>query len=308
MQKMYKGLENKIISLQQRIDELTKDNKQLRRQTSEIPQLQQQLEANKRFEENYNKQLLIIQRLESEMKMVREQLDNERDEKLAILDEKNKDETEWKQKLDELTVEKEQLHEEIDTLKENVKQMEITSLQRSRVIHDTDNGEIHQAYLRLAKEKELLEKENKLLNDEVNRLIILNPSNSNINTHSRSASNVSSINNDDDFGYSSAKNTLELKRERDKDNNNMLSIPVTPIPPTSKGKNKAHNDTEMELFDSFNKSSDTSTPKKKDVLATIKLRKILDDEIVKRKSLETKLKQTQGKLTNLNVSTEDSLK
>lgn len=312
MQKMYKGLENKIISLQQKIDEFAKDNQQLRRQNAEIPNLQKKLDASKHFVEDFNKQSLIIKKLEEDIQLTRKQLDNERDEKLAILDEKTKDESELKQKLDELTAEKEELSIEIDTLKENAKQLEIVSSQRNRILQDIDNNEIHQAYLKMTKEKELLENENRILNAEINRLIDIAPPQSNV-THSRSASNVSSINIEDDYGYASAKNTLELKRERDKDNNNLLSIPVTPLPHASKDKSKAHNDISngdhsIEMFDGFNKSSDASTPKRSDILTILKLRKILDDEITKRKSIEKQLKRTQGKLTNLNISTQDSLK
>lgn len=50
-----------------------------------------------------------------------------------------------------------------------------------------------------------------MLKEEVKRLIRYAPTNS--VTHSRSVSNVSSVNIDEDFGYSSSKNTLEIKKD-----------------------------------------------------------------------------------------------
>lgn len=314
IQKMYKGLENKIISLQQKIDELAKDNQQLRRETSNIAKLKKQLEASKHFEDDFNRQQSIIQQLENEIKSIHKQLDIERDEKLFILEEKNKDETEWKQQLEEILVKKKELSAENENLKEMAKQIEIVSLQRNRVLQDSDNNEIHQAYQKIAKDKKQLEDENRLLNQEIERLLDILPAQPNI-SHSRSASNVSSINVDEDFGYASAKNTLELRRERDKDNNNLLSIPFTKLPSVSNDKFKPQidaNNTDpnhsMDVYESFNRCSEASTPKKTEVLAILKLRKILDDEIAKRKSIEKQLNRTQKKLINSNVSTEDSLR
>lgn len=50
-----------------------------------------------------------------------------------------------------------------------------------------------------------------MLKEEINRLMKYAPISS--VTHSRSVSNVSSINIEEDFGYSSAKNTLEIKKD-----------------------------------------------------------------------------------------------
>lgn len=89
----------------------------------------------------------------------------------------------------------------------------LASQQRTRLLSDIDNNEIHQAYQKVVKEKEFMETENFLLKAEVNRLLKYAPVSS--VTHSRSISNVSSINFEEDFGYASAKNTLELKKDKD---------------------------------------------------------------------------------------------
>lgn len=74
--------------------------------------------------------------------------------------------------------------------------------------------EIHQAYQRVIKEKDFFETENVSLKEELSRFSRLAIPH---HTHSRSISNVSNVsnvstNNDEDFGYASAKNTLEIKK------------------------------------------------------------------------------------------------
>lgn len=72
-------------------------------------------------------------------------------------------------------------------------------------------NEIHEAYQRAIKDKDLLEMDNIALKEELNQFSRLAPPHS----HSRSMSNVSNVStNDEDFGYGSAKNTLELKKTR----------------------------------------------------------------------------------------------
>lgn len=81
---------------------------------------------------------------------------------------------------------------------------------RTRILSEVDNNEIHQAYQRAIKDKDSLENDNFILRNEIDRLLRLVPKGS--VTHSRSISNASSVNVEEDFGYSSAKNTLDLKR------------------------------------------------------------------------------------------------
>lgn len=86
----------------------------------------------------------------------------------------------------------------------------VTTSHKSRILSEVDNNEIHQAYQRAIKDKENLESDNYILRNEIERLCHLVPK-GNV-THSRSISNASSINNDEDFGYSSSRNTLEVKK------------------------------------------------------------------------------------------------
>lgn len=212
MQKMYKGLENKIISLQQRIDELTKENGRLRQKNAEIPEIAKKLEAKKTIETELKTLQRTVADKETALTALAGELDRERDEKMAILDEKNRDDAQSKAELAEAKSENEKLQAELDVWLEKAKHGELISSQRKRLLSDVDNNEVHQSYQRVVKDKELLESENYMLKEEITRLIKFAPPMMTV-THSRSASNVSSINLDDDFGYSSARNTLEFKRE-----------------------------------------------------------------------------------------------
>lgn len=216
MQKMYKGLENKIISLQQKIDEYAKDNQLLRKQNAEIPELHRKLDAKKSIEEGMVKMRNTIADLEQRIAAMQVEIDVERDEKMAALDEKMHDAGEMEHKLNELSNDNVQLRQQIERLSEAAVQKAVEQSHRNHLISEAEQNEIHQAYQKIVKEKEQLEQDNAILNEEVNRLIRYAPNVPRV-THSRSVSNVSSVNLDDDFGYSSAKNTLELKRGRSKD-------------------------------------------------------------------------------------------
>lgn len=221
MQKMYKGLENKIISLQQKIDEFAKENQLLRKKNAEIPELQRKLDSKKSIEDNMAKMQDTISTLETRISSLLIEIDVERDEKMAAVDGKTHDANVMENKFKELTNENMQLREQVEQITEAATQKATEQSHRSHLISEAEQNEIHQAYQKIVKEKEQLEQENFILTEEVSRLIKYAPTVPKV-MHSRSVSNVSSVNLDDDFGYASAKNTLELKRSKvkDRDNNN----------------------------------------------------------------------------------------
>lgn len=220
MQKMYKGLENKIISLQQKIDELVKENQNLKKKTFEIPELQRKLDSKKHIEDDFSKMQHLITSLEKRLAEMQVEISSERDEKMDIVNEKTRIEAELMERSNKLNAENVELYKEIELLKKDSQQKVVELSQRNRLISDAEQNEIHQAYQKIVKEKEQLEQENLMLNEEVHRFIKYAPKIPSV-IHSRSVSNVSSINIEDDFGYDSAKNTLELKRDRDRDRENI---------------------------------------------------------------------------------------
>lgn len=168
IQKMYKGLENKIISLQQRIDELTKENNLLKTKNLEISDLRYVFSCYlmvfcsiflfffiKTFEfykicfsfifEKFfsNRQKLELKKnLENELKLLRielndkdqllkkitKQLEVERDEKMVLLDEKIREETLWNEQKKQWRLENEELKRQVDEM------IDMTKKEQSRKI------------------------------------------------------------------------------------------------------------------------------------------------------------------------------
>ncbi|XP_037046669.1 unconventional myosin-Va-like isoform X1 [Bradysia coprophila] len=292
MQKMYKGLENKIISMQQRIDELNKENVQLKTKNSEIPELKTKLEGMKNMENELKASRIESVKKDEALVAMRQQLENERDEKMNILEDRAVAEQEWDSQKQTWRVENEELKKQVHEMIEFAKKEEkVTTSQKSRLLSEVDNNEIHQAYQHAIKDKENLESDNYILRNEIDRLVRLIPK-GNI-THSRSISNASSINIDEDFGYSSSRNTLEVKR------------PGHSTPPTHADSSKGESFLTPETFAA---KINSSTPtKSSDTVLILKLRKLLDDERLKRKSLEKQISRIDNK-SNKSMTNEESLK
>lgn len=121
MQKMYKGLENKIISMQQRFDELNKENVQLKKKNAEIPELKAKLETMKTMENELKAVRLESAKKDEVIVSIRQELENERDEKMNVLDDKAVAEQEWNEQKQTWRVEnevlKKQVHEMIEMAK-----------------------------------------------------------------------------------------------------------------------------------------------------------------------------------------------
>ncbi len=121
MQKMYKGLENKIISMQQRIDELNKENVQLKNKNTEIPELKSKLEVMRTMENELKAVRIESLKKDEVIFSMQQQLENERDEKMNILEEKAVAEQEWNSQKQTWRVEnddlKKQVHEMIEIAK-----------------------------------------------------------------------------------------------------------------------------------------------------------------------------------------------
>lgn len=215
VQKMYKGLENKIILMQQKIDEMNKENAELKDANANIPMYKRQLQEKKTLEIENRALKEQFDNVEVKINQIRIDIDRERDEKMSLLEEKNVLEETLKAKISEMNTDNEKLHAELKESKAAISRYEEENEKCKRLVSDTENNELHQAYQRAVKDKEFLESENFVLKEEIDRLIKRVPLLSPV-THSRSISNVSSLNLEEDFGYSSARNTLELKKSNSK--------------------------------------------------------------------------------------------
>lgn len=205
IQKMYKGLENKIIELQQRYDQLSKENAGLKKQNADIPEMRRKMEAVKRQENELKALKLQLEQKDEKLLVVIKQLENERDEKMILLEEKQKEE-------EERMKERAQMEQDLAKMRDQVNEIsDVTKLERDRLLSQADSNEIHAAYQRMVKDKDQLENENSSLRHELRRLQHIISNSHEPKTHSRSVSNASS-NNEEDYGYNSGKNTLEIRR------------------------------------------------------------------------------------------------
>lgn len=286
IQNMYKGLENKIISMQQRIDELNRENANLKHKTSEVSVLKMKLEMKKNLEKELKSLKLLVAEKEEKICSLDKQLEVERDDKMLLLEQNARTQEEWaKQKL-VWSAENEELRKQVDDMLERSKQMESTNaMQRERLITDIDNNEVHEAYQKVLKDKEILENENYHLKLELKSLQKQpgsGPEYLSGSHHVRSISNASS-HNEDDGGYGSARNTLDLKT------NHSLIV----------------NDNSRTSPESFRRNLElTSTPKSDNTVIILKLRDLLEEEKKYNKSIKSQL----DKAISLHRPTEDSLR
>ncbi|XP_067632478.1 unconventional myosin-Va isoform X2 [Eurosta solidaginis] len=279
IQKMYKGLENKIISMQQKIDELNRENSSLKSKSSEISVLKMKLEVKKSLEIELRSLKAIVSEKDQTLAVLNKQLEAERDEKMQLLEEKDRTEEEWKRQKQIWHVENIELRKQIDQMIEMAKNAEANEdLRKERSFSEVETNEINEAYQRAIKEKEIIENENYMLKEELSRYHKPNDSRD-IQRHSRSVSNASSQN-EEDVGYVSAKNTLELKRHQGGENTNQIS-PET-----------------------FTSIETTSTPKSGQTSLILKLRSILEEEKKKNKLLNEQL----DRLMKRHKHTEDSIR
>ncbi|GAB0095574.1 unconventional myosin-Va [Sergentomyia squamirostris] len=283
IQMRYKGLENKIISMQQRMDEINKENAMLKNKVAEIPELRQKVDTTKSLENEIKALRAALVERENTLQQTKKQLDAERDEKMAIVEEKANEEAKWTEQRTAWRRENEELKSQVEEMVEMAKK-EDTFVTRARLLSEVDTNEVHQAYQKTVKDKDTLETENYLLKEEVNRLqrLIENPNY--YQTHSRSISNASSQN-EEDFGYMSGKNTLEIRKE------NSTSTPKrTP-------HDVKHSETAM-----------TPTAGNSPTALILRLRKLVEEEKHRGEMLQQKLTRIESKANKSPPTTEDSIR
>lgn len=243
----------------------------------------------------------IIEKEES-FRNLTAKFDEERDEKMMILVEKEKQEKLWKENKENWNSENAELKKQINEMVEIAKKDNV-SVNRPRTFSEFDVNDIHQAYQRAVNDKESLENDNQNMKQEIYRLqrIISKPNQ--LNSHSRSVSNASSQN-EEDFGYSSARNTLEPKK-------------ANSSTPTLDENEKCINDefvtyerefgTPESLLLGTSKNASSFDNSKSQVALLLRIRKLLEDEKKQKLVLEQKISRLQNK-SNVSYNNEDSLR
>lgn len=160
-------------------------------------------EALKNIENELKTVKMNLSDKEDQLISVTKSLDRERDEKMAIIEEKNRDDEEW-------LIEKNHWQLERQELKQQLTEMiEVSKNDKNARLSEVETNEINQAYHKVIKDKESLEAENALLKQEIKRLqmIIASPGEMD---HLKN----SLFSTDEDFGYSSSRNTLEKQHKQ----------------------------------------------------------------------------------------------
>ncbi|KAA0184725.1 hypothetical protein HAZT_HAZT009098 [Hyalella azteca] len=198
-----KGLENKIISLQQKLSEIQRENQNIRKASEDAANLKVQLLALKSVENELKGSKNTIASLEERVKNLEEQLALERGEKMDLLNEKERAEKANKELVEKLNAENALLSQQLSAAliekkeeanEEKLKQKQAAEKERMLLEHDQEKG----AYQKLLVEKLSLEAKTEALEAELARL-------KGHATHKRAASSLSNVS-----GYSDATTDVVL--------------------------------------------------------------------------------------------------
>ncbi|XP_076679320.1 dilute class unconventional myosin isoform X2 [Andrena cerasifolii] len=212
-----KGLEKKIITLQQKITELAKENQSLKNVQNNMFELKHKLEGLKSVEAENKKLHVILLEKEKELEKMVEAVKIERDEKMDILQDKERGTQEKEEENKKLGEELEKLRKELTVANEKLKNNQRGAeenlkhrLEQEKDLLLLDQDQDRGAYQRLLKDYHELEQHAEMMEQ---KLAMHAPA------HSRSLSNASSgsgqivsteLPQDDqniDLGYGSVRST-----------------------------------------------------------------------------------------------------
>ncbi|XP_037069496.1 LOW QUALITY PROTEIN: unconventional myosin-Vb-like [Pollicipes pollicipes] len=189
--KLNKGLENKIISLQQRITELSGEHSSLKQRQREYDQLAAEHKKLKTESVELRRQAGRLAELEAELEQLRQQLEQERCDKVDLVNEKDRIEREGQDRIQRLNEENEKLRQQIlqNEQEKQAKEKESKELLKTKVdleksVLNAEHDQERIAYQRLVQENARLEQRNETLERDLQRA-------RGGKTHQRSSSNVS---------------------------------------------------------------------------------------------------------------------
>ncbi|XP_024886489.1 unconventional myosin-Vb-like, partial [Temnothorax curvispinosus] len=215
-----KGLEMKIITLQQKINEMAKENQHLKNVQHEMVDLKCKLDSLKSVDVENKKLNGMVQDKERELKKMEEILQREKDEKMDILHDKERTGLQKDEENKKLQEENERLRKELSIATEKLKSNQRGAeenlkyrLEQEKDLLMLEQDQDRGAYQRLLKEYHELEQYVEMLEQKIASI-------QGVLGHSRSLSNASSGNgqvtsaenlpHDDqniDFGYGSVRST-----------------------------------------------------------------------------------------------------
>ncbi|XP_076051644.1 dilute class unconventional myosin isoform X10 [Oratosquilla oratoria] len=188
--KLNKGLENKIIELQQKLTELQQETGKIHGYKEDISNLKTQVSDLRSVEGKLKTSNNRIQELESLVKNLQAQIELERGEKMDVLTDKERAEKENREIVERLNEENARLNKELESVQEIAAKKEGEELLRKKF--EAEKEQIYMeydqekaSYQKLLKEFNRLEQKNDTLEEELGKL--------RGNKHQRTASNVSSM-------------------------------------------------------------------------------------------------------------------
>ncbi|XP_076169169.1 dilute class unconventional myosin isoform X2 [Ptiloglossa arizonensis] len=212
-----KGLEKKIITLQQKITELARENQGLKNVQNEMIDLKHKLETLKTVEVENKKLNIALLEKEKELEKIQDTVRHERDEKMDILQDKERSNLEKQHENEKLQGQIDKLRKELSVANEKLKNNQRGAeenlkhrLEQEKDLLLLDQDQDRGAYQRLLKEYHELEQHAELLEQKLT---------THVPAHSRSLSNASSSSGqivstelppDDlniDLGYGSVRST-----------------------------------------------------------------------------------------------------
>ncbi|KAI5716862.1 hypothetical protein M8J76_013607 [Diaphorina citri] len=223
VKKLNKGLENKIISMQQRIGDLTKESALLRTQNTELLEIKTKYEALRGADIELKKLTKAYQAREQEVLNLTQNLEIERLEKLDLINEREIERMELIAANEKLEGENLQLIEKIQSIADEMETSKINiensirnrvEAEKSILIREAD--ETRDAYQRLLAEKNTLEARVENLERQLSARGATSLSASNVSpsispSHTRTLSNTSTLSVNDAKSYQDVDINLVLK-------------------------------------------------------------------------------------------------
>lgn len=216
VKKLNKGLENKIISLQQRIGELVKENSALKVSANELVEVRSKLDVFRGVDIELKKSKSCLQEKDIEIKQLLELIEKEKDEKTKLRLEFEEERNRWNSENKTLKDQVNALNEEISNNRIGAEEVLRARLEEEKLFLINEQDQDRDAYQKLLSEKLALESHCDELEREINKL----SGNKTGNRHMKSLSDVSSVSTvdessispqnieqDEDFGYSSVRST-----------------------------------------------------------------------------------------------------
>ncbi|XP_034243540.1 unconventional myosin-Va isoform X2 [Thrips palmi] len=208
VKKLNKGLENKIISLQQKIGELVKENTSLKSVNNEANELRQRLDVYKGLEAELKRANQALKLKDSELEKLQLDLQKERDEKMDLISEEERWKTESKQFKQKMEADNQHLKERLDAANEQIKLNQLNAeeilkarLEQEKQVLIREQDQDRSAYQKLLRDFHALEQRSDQMEHELARIHREGgniPATLRKNKHQRTSSNTSSMSFQDD--------------------------------------------------------------------------------------------------------------